>query len=143
MHSENRIKMKNEKHKEILVNIIKELGVGVTEFRKKLGYKSNTTIYNIIRLNIHGISPEMAEKIMIAYPEVNYLYLKRGEGNPIKTSAAAKTMQNNIFSTTTREEENINIYEFLKLPTTVKKLQGIIEELQQEIELLKKAVTEK
>ncbi len=61
------------------------LSVKTSESRQKLNYSSNTTIYNVFN-EVHGISSDMISRIIKAYPEINEMYLKRGIGNPLKTT---------------------------------------------------------
>ena len=60
-----------EKHvdKVILKNVINALGVKTSEFRQKLNYSSNTTIYNVFN-EVHGISSDMISSIFKAFPEI-------------------------------------------------------------------------
>jgi hypothetical protein len=120
--------------KEILKNVMTALGVKIPEFRKNLKYNSNTTIYNVLK-NVHGISGDMMNRIMQAYPEVSYLYLKRGQGVPLKVGPSV-TNQKNIFGLE-NPEELISIKEFLMLPSKVAKLEELVISLRKEIEELK------
>lgn len=116
--------------KEILKNVITALGVKVPEFRKQLKYSSNTTIYNVFN-EVHGISNDMITRIIQAYPEVSYLYLKRGQGVPLRVGPAV-TNQKNILGIKDEAEE-IPMKEFLTLPGRVRELEKIVEELQRKI----------
>lgn len=116
--------------KEILKNVITALGVKVPEFRKQLKYSSNTTIYNVFN-EVHGISNDMINRIIQAYPEVSYLYLKRGQGVPLRVGPAV-TNQKNILGIKDEVEE-IPMKEFLTLPGRVRELEKIVEELQRKI----------
>lgn len=119
--------------KEILKNVIDALGVKIPEFRKKLKYSSNTTIYNVFK-EVHGISNDMINRILNAYPEVSYLYLKRGQGVPLRIGPAA-TNQKNILRT--GMEEDISLKEFFSLPSQVRFLQEEILKLKNELNELK------
>jgi len=113
--------------KEILKNVIDALGVKKPEFRKKLKYNSNTTIYNIFN-EVHGISNDMINRIIQAYPEVNYLYLKRGVGKPLKADSIASK---NIIDDKTPDELTVN--ELLTLPKRIEKLEELVATLQNQI----------
>jgi hypothetical protein len=102
----------------------------VPEFRKQLKYNSNTTIYNVFN-EVHGISSDMINRIMQAYPEVSYLYLKRGQGVPLRVGPAV-TNQKNILGYGETEEE-ISMKEFLTLPGRVKELEELVKELRKKI----------
>lgn len=120
--------------KEILRNVMTALGVKTPEFRKKLKYSSNTTIYNVFN-DVHGISSDMINRILNAYPEVSYLYLKRGQGTPLRVGPAV-TNQKHILRTHS-EEDFISIQEFLQLPNKVKRLEEKIKTLEEELKQLK------
>ncbi|WP_339833206.1 hypothetical protein [uncultured Flavobacterium sp.] len=116
-------------NKEILDNVIEALGVKKPEFRKALKYSSNTTIYNVYN-GVHGISNDMINRILNAYPEVNHLYLKRGHGTPLKTEVSESFSNINA-------DENISINEFLNLPKKVKLLEQMIYDLSKQVNDLK------
>ncbi len=122
---------------EILQNVINAIGVRIPEFRTKLGFATNTTIYNVLK-NVNGISSDMINRILKYYPEVSYLYLKKGEGKPIRVGPAV-TNQKNILELHDKEEF-LNIYDFLKLPEIVEELKNRIFVLEKEITELKKVL---
>jgi hypothetical protein len=117
--------------KEIINNVISALGVSVPEFRKKLNYSSNTTIYNVQK-EVHGISTDMINRIMQSYPEVSYLYLKRGQGTPLRVGPAV-TNQKNIFGI----ENELTMKDFLSLPLKIIELEEQLKNLRKEVEQLK------
>lgn len=121
--------------KEKLKNVIDALGVKIPEFRKKLNYSSNTTVYNVLK-EVHGISTDMINRIIHAYPDVSYLYLKRGQGTPLRVGPAATT-QKNILGIGTAPEEEITIKEFLKMPSQIRFLEEEIIKLKNELKELK------
>ncbi|WP_445717923.1 hypothetical protein [Flavobacterium sp.] len=118
-----------EKHvdKVILKNVINALGVKTSEFRQKLNYSSNTTIYNVFN-EVHGISSDMISRIIKAYPEINEMYLKRGIGNPLKTT------QSTLDSFNLHEDLTVN--ELLKLPKRIEMLEELVDKLQNQINIL-------
>ena len=128
--------IKSKPDKEILQNVIEALGVRIQEFREKIGYGTNTTIYNVLN-ETNGISSDMINRIITKYPEVSYLYLKKGEGHPIRIGPAV-TNQKNILGLYDKNEF-INIYDFFKLPSVVQELKEQVQKLKEEINQLKKS----
>ncbi len=126
--------MEKLKDDEILRNVIDALGVKVPEFRKQLNYSSNTTIYNVFK-GVHKISSDMINRILHAYPEVNYLYLKRGQGVPLKVGPAV-TNQKNILGITDQAEE-ITMKDIMLLPLKFMELEEEVRQLRKEIEKYK------
>jgi hypothetical protein len=118
----------------IIQNVLNALGVRIPEFRKKLGYSSDTSIHNVLK-KVHGISNDMINKILINYQEVSYLYLKKGEGQPLRPGATV-TSQKSI-SRVHNPNDFINIYDFLKLPAVVEDLKNQVKELKKEVEKIK------
>lgn len=116
--------------KEIIQNVMDSLGIKSPEFAKELELSSVTSIYNI-KNGVHGISNEMINKIITKYPEVNYLYLKRGQGTPLRNQGADTTIQKNLFSKTTKE---ITLHDLLKMPEKLEKLEQEVEDLKNKIE---------
>lgn len=118
----------------ILKNIIFSLGIRIPEFRIKLGYSTNTTIYNVTS-GRNLISSDMINRILSKFPEVSYLYLKKGDGDPL-VSGASFTTQKNILEGSNKDYF-LNINEFIKLPNEVKHLKNRIKDLEIEIEKIK------
>ncbi|WP_395073807.1 hypothetical protein [Flavobacterium sp.] len=116
----------------ILQNVIDALGVRIPEFRTKIGYSTNTTIYNVLH-GVNGISIDMINRIITKYPEVSYLYLKKGVGEPIRIGPAV-TNQKNILGLY-EKDDFVNIHDFLKLP-------GIVEELRKKVNDFEKKVND-
>lgn len=119
---------------EILQNVIDAIGVRIPEFRTKIGYATNTTIYNVMK-GVNGISSDMINRILNKYPEVSYLYLKRGEGHPIRVGQLVKSY--NPIAELYDKNSFINIYDFLKIPAMVEELKNKVSELEVQIEKLK------
>lgn len=114
------------KDKEIIQNVMDALGVKAPEFAKKIGLATTTTIYNV-KNEVHGISNDLINRIIDKYPEVNYLYLKRGQGSPLRSSGPDATIQKNILGKSLKE---ITLHELYLLPGKVEKLERRILELE-------------
>ena len=72
----------------------------------------------------------MENKIIHAYPEVSDLYLRRGQGSPLRIENSQIKYNNNII------EEIITIQELLSLP--IKILEPMIYDLKNEIDNFKR-----
>lgn len=81
----------------ILANVLEALDVSANKFAKKLEYKSSATIYHVLN-GVNGISTEMANKAVDVYPQLNFLYLTRGQ-EPIILDRGTSVGQANFFNT--------------------------------------------
>jgi hypothetical protein len=125
--------------REILKNVIEELGETANSFINKLGYKSPTTVYHVLNgvNSVKGLSDTMKDRIVRTYPSVSYEYLGSGEG-PILLEGNELKNQLNFFNIAT--EKPINPFvEFGLIPD---KLERMIE-LQEETNSLLKLILEK
>lgn len=124
---------------EIMINVLDALDLNAKQLAEKLKFNSHNTVYNVTK-GKSGISNDMMNRIMTEFPEISYLYLKKGQGEPLRTGPAV-TMQKNILGIRQKESEMpdfINIREYLKLPAIVSQLQEEIRQLRADIEELKK-----
>lgn len=100
-----------DKHKKftddvIMKTLLKELRYSALQFSKELGYRSHNTIHHII----HGrnyISEELANKIVLKFPEVSFSYIKKGE-LPVLLSPKLSQNQSNILSFELPKKGEIN-----------------------------------
>lgn len=76
----------NTKDRKMNANILAE----------KLGYKSHMSIYHVVS-GKNKLTDEMIEKIVLKMPQVNYIFLKKGIGKPLKSKSAAQ-LQNNLLN---------------------------------------------
>lgn len=90
--------MKQLKDSEILENVIKALKLSKNSFSKALNYQSSMTIYNITNNQNSQMSDDMINRIRVTFPNVSFLYLTKGEGNPLTSEVGMKN-QSNIFDT--------------------------------------------
>lgn len=132
--------------KEIMSRILEALDISKVEFAEKLGYSSHTTIFNIVR-GKSAIVELMVNRIMMKFPTVNYMFLTKGEGEPLLITAESQA-QANLFNYKTNSEAvtvppGLEAFaELLKLPkrlTQIEAQQGAIISVLNEIrDLLKK-----
>lgn len=68
---------------------------------EKLGYKSHMAVYHVTS-GKNKLTDDMIEKIILKMPEVNYLFLKKGIGKPLKSKSAAQ-LQDNLLNFSKKE----------------------------------------
>ena len=86
--------------------IIDSLHISANKLAKLLNYKSPASIYHVLD-GINSISGGMAERMVKKFPQVNYLYLRTGEGKPILDSKAEKQAQENLFGSIIDGDDNL------------------------------------
>jgi hypothetical protein len=60
---------------------------------EKLGYKSHMAVYHVTS-GKNKLTDDMIEKIILKMPQVNYLFLKKGIGKPLKSKSSAQLQEN-------------------------------------------------
>ena len=88
---------------EKLKNVLNCLKTSANAFSIKLKYRSPGTIYHVLR-GVNNLSEAMIEKIIFHYPQVNYNYLKKGEGEILLPEEEQRN-QRNIFNFLDAEEK--------------------------------------
>lgn len=68
---------------------------------EKLGYKSHMAVYHVTK-GKNKLTDDMIEKIILKMPQVNYLFLKKGIGKPLKSKSAAQ-LQDNLLNFSKKE----------------------------------------
>lgn len=80
---------------EIMSQLLDALRYKAPEFADKLGYKSSASIYNVIKeFGGAKITKKMANKIVELFPNVNMLFLVKGELPILVDNSKAKAQQN-------------------------------------------------
>lgn len=79
---------------------------------EKLGYKSHMAVYHVTS-GKNKLTDDMIEKIILKMPQVNYLFLKKGIGKPLKSKSAAQ-FQDNLLNFTRKEVTLTDIGEMPK-----------------------------
>lgn len=103
----------------ILANVLEALDVSANKFAKKLEYKSSATVYHVLK-GTNSISTEMANKAVDVYPQLNFLYLTRGE-EPIILDRGTSVGQANFFGTQGPTYNDI--------PKTLKNIENLLSEV--------------
>lgn len=111
---------------EILDNVINALDLSKRKFSIKLKYSSASTIYNIFN-GTNSFSDDMKNRIRLTFPQVNRLYLDKGEGSVLLKGPQLANQENieNIFH---REEskEVTSLEDLLFLPQQIKDIKAMV-----------------
>lgn len=76
---------------DIINKILEHTGLTPSVFAKKLGEKRPQRIYDIQNGKTKKLSPEIADKIISAFPDISRTWLLTGEGNMLNEGAATPT----------------------------------------------------
>jgi ABC-type amino acid transport substrate-binding protein len=129
-----------------LQTIIDLLQTSGNKLSKVLGYKSPASVYHVLE-GMNNLSSGMIERIVKEFPQVNYLYLKTGQGEPILTDKAKQTAQQNLFGSLVKpDNEQDQINKALNIPSSTDpltynpaaQLQAIIDSNRRTNQLLEK-----
>ena len=69
---------------EILMTIISNEGITIPELSRRMGISRAQPLYDIRDGKVKRISPNYADKILLAFPQYDKAWLLSGEGDPIK-----------------------------------------------------------
>lgn len=119
---------KKLKDPEILEKVLYALRINKKQFSEELGYRSHMTIYHIGN-GTNRITEDMINRIRIRYPEVNPIFLQKGEGEPLRFKTRSKKEKLG------HEQPIISIEKFTSIP---EKLEEIERKLDLQNDLLKK-----
>lgn len=81
---------------EILKNAIEAVNSNYNQMARLCGYASPSSLYHI-KEGRNNITIDMANKMIDAFPQLNYLYLTKGEG-PITINPNEAIGQHNVFA---------------------------------------------
>ncbi|QRE03557.1 hypothetical protein [Flavobacterium psychrophilum] len=122
---------KKLKDSEILEQVLFALRVNKKQFSEELGYKSHMSIYYVGN-ETNRITQDMINRIIIRYPEVNPIFLQKGEGDPLRFKTQSKAEKFN------HEKPIITIEQFASIP---EKLNDIELKINEQSEILKKILS--
>jgi hypothetical protein len=117
--------------KEILEQLIYALRLNKKQLAKELGYKSHMSIYYVGN-GTNKITSDMSNRIIIRYPEVNPLFLQKGEGNPLRFKTQNKKEK------LEHEKPTYSIEHFISIPN---RLEIIEQKLTENNEMLKELLS--
>lgn len=127
---------------EILRNVMDALGpISVKKFTEKLNFASHTTIYKVLKGETPKISVDMRQRILNQFPNVSYLYLTRGKGEPL-VSGSGRNTQNNMLNRNEGDSEN-SLQAFLDMPGQIKELLDGMKKLQSDLDKIKEKINNK
>ncbi|MGK6342865.1 hypothetical protein ACMGDK_11535 [Chryseobacterium sp. DT-3] len=81
------------KYEHYLYSLILHLKSNPTEFAKSIGYTRADRIYNVLKMK-NNISSELANDIVLKYPDVVYEWLMTGEGDMLKVQKYSSKNKN-------------------------------------------------
>lgn len=123
--SDNHKKLSDDK---IMAKVLEELRFSGLAFSRELGYKSHGTIHNILKKQ-NSISQDLINKITAKFPQVNYLFLAKGQEPVLLDRKLAKNQLNVLFPEVAKiGKPSYDEESFLVLKSIDHKL-GIIAEL--------------
>ena len=129
------------KESQILQNILDALGISPNFMATKLGYASPSAIYHILK-GRNSFSEDMKQKIMKAYPNVSYEFMKKGT-LPVILDENGTQNQMNLFSLIPVESKEYNKFmSFMKVPDDIDYLKEKVQKMESMIteiyEMIKK-----
>jgi hypothetical protein len=110
---------KKKEDKEIIEEVIHALRLNKKKLAEELEYKSHMSIYYVAD-GVNKLSDDMINRIMIRFPEVNYLFLKTGEGTVLNTKVK-QNQQENIFNI--KNKKKTPFEDFADLPERVNRIE--------------------
>lgn len=121
------------KDSEKLQLILDALDIKANKLATDLEYGSAASVYHVLN-NKNSLSKEMKEKIIKAYPSVNYLFIKNGE-LPILLDQENTKTQMELFNLVPVEEKEYQMFKsFINMPKKIKKLEDEVEILNQKLD---------
>lgn len=120
--------MTKMKDSEILQAVLDGLGIKAHSMANTLGFNSPSSIYHILN-GKNAISEGMVDKIIKAYPNVNYLFLTNAELPVILDATGAKN-QMNMFNLLPMETREYNLFKrFMDLPKQLDRIEEKLDQL--------------
>lgn len=107
---------------EILERVIEALDTNPHRLGVRLGYKSPSASIRNVLIGDGGISKAMMDKIVEEYPQVNYLFLAKGQGEPLNTGASKQNQQNMMQGTA-------NLNDLLTIPKLLRETNELLSEI--------------
>lgn len=128
----------------IINEVIKKLNITPYEMANRLGYKSPATIYHV-KDGRNKISESLAERIVQAYPAVNYNFLITGEGSVLLNSDTEKKNQMNLLNMISAEDlpEVELIRKFINIPNQIKIIEDRMDSLEGKLDDIFRILGEK
>lgn len=84
---------------ERLKMLAQEFGIATMHLGEKLGYNNNSVVDSIVYGRTASITPAFAKKAIEKCPEINYLFLTKGELPVFTVDHTIKQLQQNLIGT--------------------------------------------
>lgn len=106
---------------EILTKVLGALGLTANAFSVKLKYKSAATIYHILN-GVNNISDGFIVRVINEFPNINYSFMKTGEGEILLDGELIKN-QANLFNINIEEKKQFSPgLEWMNIPEKIDRL---------------------
>ena len=107
---------------ERMQNVLDSLSMNPHQMAAKLGYKSHASVYHVVN-GLNALSEGMIERIVRAYPRVNYNYLKDGE-EPVLLEKDQARAQMNYFNIVPQDAQDyIRFTKFMEIPDQLDRIE--------------------
>ena len=110
----------------ILERLLKEMRYSANEFSKEIGV-TPSALYHVIN-SANRLSTDLANRIILRFPEVNYLFLTLGQ-EPIMGHKNTAQIQKNILGS-----DNQKIASFDSVPGTLKNIEALLQKIYDKME---------
>lgn len=129
---------------EKVIQALKNSDIKLRKLSKKtmadmLNYNSHVTLYNVAN-GRNKMTEDMVNRIILHFPQVNYMFLTKGQEPVLKTGAALQAQKNVLNINTPEKKEPADLNSLLSLPNMMIDVQAqqivIMKELQEIKELL-------
>jgi len=110
---------------EIMSSLLEKLRYSANSFAKELGL-TPSSIYHIVN-GKNTISDNLCTRITTKFPEVNFLYLKRGE-EPMFINSSLSRTQYNILG------DKKTTWSFDSIPKTLKNIENLLTEILEKLD---------
>lgn len=97
----------------ILDELLRALKTNKKKLAENLGYASHMSIYYVANGRNH-ITNDMADRIMLKYPEVNYLFITKGELPVLKSKPGTPEPKNDL--NIHNKKESITLQDLESIP---------------------------
>lgn len=126
------------KDSEKLQTVLNALDITANKMSIELEFASPSAVYHILN-DRNSLSKDFKDKIIRAFPNVNYSFLTKGE-LPVILDKEGTQNQMNLFNLVTIEEKEYQIFKgFIVIPEKIKSLENEVSKLNEKMdEILKK-----
>ena len=121
------------KDSEILNSVLDALGINANYLSIKLGYSSPASVYHILN-DRNSLSEDMKQRILKAYPNVNYEFMKKAT-LPVLLDDVGTKNQMNLFSMVPVESKEYEKFQgFMRMPNDINEMKKSILRIEKMLE---------